>query len=546
MTDCSPAAFSVNSGFAAGQQPPVPYLPPGTMLGNYKLLGGMAAGGFGLTYVARDMALGRNVAIKECFPTGICRRNPDTGEILPHSSELAGAYRKTMEDMRQEARFLASLNHERIVRIFEVFESHGSLFYAMPWLPGGSLREKMDAARKKGQPISAERALHWLRLLLEGLQYLHSKQIIHRDIKPENILFDEHELPVLVDFGAALQRSDLMQSITMGAFSPGYAAPEQILSPEKAGPWTDLYSLSATWYELLTGQKPEMLPTDSPKAKRPTVKWPACPRSLRKSILRNLSVLPDDRCQSSGQWLDELQRGGFLPSGMLRWRLFLTAGGVLLAGGGVLLAWTFLPKEEERTSPDNRPPQAESEAASDASSDSLQATRAELLRKEREFIRLDDWIQEVSLLCDKIQSRGKIWEQEAHQWGEQALEAIKKHPATSEGMRDRSLRELRNRFEENSRQLHREFQALLRRNPLDNKNELQTFPVRTMEEVAWKASVDQELYNEAIYWETRPTVSFSTLGGFEKIIADYESRCTALELEQEADSSRRQQTEPES
>lgn len=525
MTDLSPAASTVCSEFAAGRQPPVPYLPPGTMLGNYKLLGGIAAGGFGLTYVARDMALGRNVAIKECFPTGICRRNPDTGEILPHSSELAEAYRKTMEDMRQEARFLASLNHERIVRIFEVFESHGSLFYAMPWLPGGSLREKMDAARKKGQPISAEQALHWLRLLLEGLQYLHSKQIIHRDIKPANILFDEQDLPVLVDFGAALQRSEHTQSITMGAFSPGYAAPEQILSPEKAGPWTDLYSLSATWYELLTGQRPEMLPADSPKVKRPRVKWSACPRSLRKSILRNLSVLPADRCQSSAQWLDELNRGGFLPGGRLRRHLILAAGGVLLAGGGVLLAWTFLPKEEEG-------------ATSGAVSDSLQTTRAELLRKEREFIRLDDWIREVSLFCDKIQSREEFWKQEAHRWGEQVLEAAKKHPETHEEMRRKTLRELRNRFQEDSRQLHREFYALLRRNPLDNKNELLAFPVRTPEEVAWKAGVDQELYNEASHWETRPTIRFSTLEDFEKIIADYERRCLAQELGRQTASSR--------
>lgn len=146
MADSPVAALA-----AAGRARPAPYLPPGSMLGNYKLLGGVAAGGFGLTYVARDMALARNVAIKECFPMGICRRNPDTGEILPLSPQLEGAYLKTMGDMRREARFLASLDHERIVRIFEVFESHGSLFYAMPWLPGGSLREKMDEARKTGK-----------------------------------------------------------------------------------------------------------------------------------------------------------------------------------------------------------------------------------------------------------------------------------------------------------------------------------------------------------------------------------------------------------
>lgn len=102
MTERSMAESSVGSGLAAAEPScPVPYLPPGTMLGNYRMLGGWAAGGFGLTYVARNMALARNVAIKECFPMGICRRNPDTGEILPHSPQMEDAYLKTMEDMRR-------------------------------------------------------------------------------------------------------------------------------------------------------------------------------------------------------------------------------------------------------------------------------------------------------------------------------------------------------------------------------------------------------------------------------------------------------------
>ena len=546
MTDFSPAAFTVSLGFAAGQKPPVPYLPPGTMLGNYKLLGGLAAGGFGLTYVARDMALGRNVAIKECFPTGICRRNPDTGEILPHSSQLAGAYQKTMDDMRQEARFLASLNHERIVRIFEVFESHGSLFYAMPWLPGGSLREKMNDARRKGQPIAAEQALRWLRLLLEGLQYLHGKQIIHRDIKPENILFDEQDLPVLVDFGAALQRSDHTQSMTMGAFSPGYAAPEQILSPEKAGPWTDIYSLAATWYELLTGQRPEMLPADTPGEKRPRVKWPSCPRALRKSILLNLSVLPGDRCQSCDQWLDELRHSGFLPGRKSRRRLFLAAGGVLLAAGGALLAWSLLPeaeKERGKSIPASLPPRVESGAPSNATSESLQAIRADLLRREREFCHLDDWIQEMKVFCDKIQARKKYWQQEVHQWGERTLVMLRKNPGSSRNEWVNSTHEFEDRLHEESRQLNKELDALRRRNPLDKMNELLAFPVNSVEEASWKASVDQELYQEAAYWATHPTALLSEVFNVSTIIGDYTSRFTELELKQQDELFRRRKAE---
>lgn len=520
MADSPVAALA-----AAGRARPAPYLPPGSMLGNYKLLGGVAAGGFGLTYVARDMALARNVAIKECFPMGICRRNPDTGEILPLSPQLEGAYLKTMGDMRREARFLASLDHERIVRIFEVFESHGSLFYAMPWLPGGSLREKMDEARKTGRPVSGAQAMHWLCLLLEGLQYLHGKRLIHRDIKPENILFDERDLPVLVDFGAALQCSEHTQEVTMGAFSPGYAAPEQVLCPGKAGPWTDLYSLAATWHELLTGQKPDVASGGAGKNGLQRAEWTPCPAALRKSILRNLSLEPGDRCQSCAEWLAALRKGGVLPGGGGRERLLGAAVCVLLAGGA-LLAW-LLHGGGPRVSRPAGPADAASPAA-------LQAIRAELLRKEREFVRLDGWISEMSQFCDKLQAQSQAWQQEAQQWGEHTLEALRKNPADSHlpARRRQKLKGLRLRFRESVRRLEREYADILRRNPLQGRNELNSFPVSSTEESAWKASADLELYDEAGRWEARPAFFFAELYRFDEIAADYEIRCQKLELEQ--------------
>jgi len=527
MTEPSPAGLSAADGLAAaGRADAVPYLPPGAMLGNYKLLGGVAAGGFGLTYVARDMALARNVAIKECFPMGICRRNPNTGEILPLSPQLEGAYLQTMEDMRREARFLASLDHERIVRIFEVFESQGSLFYAMPWLPGGSLRKKMAEARKTGRPVSGAQAMHWLCLLLEGLQYLHGKRLIHRDIKPENILFDERDLPVLVDFGAALQCSERTQEVTMGAFSPGYAAPEQVLCPGKAGPWTDLYSLAATWHELLTGQKPEMSTDSSGKDGLQRAEWVPCPAALRKSILRNLSLQPGDRCQSCAQWLAELRKGGVLPGVAGRGRLLGAAACVLLAGGA-LLAW-LLQGSGSRVSRTAAPADAAAPAPA-----ALQAVRAELLRKEREFVHLDGWIREMSLFCDKLQAQGKAWQQEAQQWGEQSLESLRKSPADPhlEARRRQELKGLRLRFQESARSLEREYADILRRNPLQERNELQAFPVGSVEEAAWKAGADQELYDEAGRWEARPALFFAELYRFDEVAADYEVRCQKLGLE---------------
>ena len=104
-------------------------LPPGTLLGNYKLLKVLGRGGFGITYIAWDNQLRRNIVLKECFPLGLCSRDSNTGEIIPLPHAPRHTYRAAMDSLRKEAQTLASLNHERIVRVYDVFESHGSIFY---------------------------------------------------------------------------------------------------------------------------------------------------------------------------------------------------------------------------------------------------------------------------------------------------------------------------------------------------------------------------------------------------------------------------------
>lgn len=278
-------------------------LPPGTHIGHFKLLKALGQGGFGITYVAWDSQLERTVVLKECFPVELCCRQED-GSLAPRSESLEPLYRAAMDDMRREARTLAGLHHERIVPVYDVFESQGSLFFVMPWLEGGSLLDRMDEAAMAGETMDPETAQRWLLMLLDGLEYMHGKKILHRDIKPSNIMFDERGDPVLIDFGAAV--SCATTTLTQGAFSPGYAAPEQIAGKGKMGPPTDLFALASTWYELLSGEFPESvvsrLVSDEivPLTKLPGME--NLPPLLAESIMKNLALSPEQRCASAGQW----------------------------------------------------------------------------------------------------------------------------------------------------------------------------------------------------------------------------------------------------
>lgn len=212
----------------------------------------------------------------------------------------------------------------------------------MPWLEGGSLRDKMAAEGR----IPEAQAAEWLLELLPALEYLHSRQIIHRDIKPGNIMFDGDGNPVLVDFGSALNRAAKVDTTTQGEFSPVYASPEQASGKGKIGSWTDLYALAATWYELLSGAPPE--PTQQRLVSDDLAPLPSGATLLEQSIMQNLALAPEERCQSAREWQDWLLRGAAPVAVARRRRSFLlwAVPAVLLAAGG---AWLL--KSEHAAAP---------------------------------------------------------------------------------------------------------------------------------------------------------------------------------------------------
>lgn len=377
-------------------------LPEGTVIQTrYKLLKAVGQGGFGITYIGWDKELRRNVAVKECFPVGLCYR--DGYQLCPLNSQVEPYYLKALDDLMREARTLAALQHDRVVKVYDVVGGNGSIFCVMQWLQGGSLRERL-AARAQN-PITPEQAADWLAALLQALVYLHAHGVIHRDLKPENILFDEAGLPVIVDFGAALNKPQLTTSATRGAFSPGYAAPEQLTGKGEIGPWTDLFSLSATWYELLTGTRPEtadkrlmeddLIPLTAAKLLVPA------PRPVLEMLQTNLSLHPARRSKRAEDCLFWLRRGhapnrlsAFLYRAALP--LILTA-----AAAGAVAAWLMLPKDSPAGTPAPQTPEEKQEEVNDATT-ALDKKLRRLYKVDECFADLQDVESKVEAIADRL------------------------------------------------------------------------------------------------------------------------------------------------
>ncbi len=245
------------------------YLQPGTTLqgGKYRIERVLGQGGFGITYLAVQIDLNRPVAIKELFLGGKGQAiNDRHGNMVVVTNNVnQQSFDHQREKFKKEASRLAQLNHPNLVKVNERFEENGTAYFVMDYIEGESLRTKMNRDGKLPEKV----VLEYLRQIVSALEVAHSQNIWHLDIKPENIMVDKYGHVYLIDFGASKhieQNGTLTTSLAL-AYTPGYCPPELadmtydsqdsiVQALKDIGPWTDIYSLGATLYNLLTENIP--------------------------------------------------------------------------------------------------------------------------------------------------------------------------------------------------------------------------------------------------------------------------------------------------
>lgn len=251
-------------------------------------------GGFGITYLAHDQILNVQVAIKEYFPRGICHRAPNGCGITCSDQGSADQLRKGITKFLDEARILASINHPNVVRIRDFFRDNGTGYIVMDYYNGLPLSDFIS----KNKEITEADAASIMLLIMNGLREVHDKGILHRDIKPSNIYLTTEGVPILLDFGAARQvLCDGNNSLSV-ILTEGYAPLEQYQRSGKQGVWTDVYSLGATLYFMLTGINPmscvDRLNDDTSLVKNLSAKH----RNIADIVIKAMSMSSDERYNS--------------------------------------------------------------------------------------------------------------------------------------------------------------------------------------------------------------------------------------------------------
>lgn len=289
------------------QESQVPYhhLLPGTVLnGRYWVGAALGEGGFGITYIGRDLTLDRRIAIKEYFPSGFAtRHNKDNSQVEEITRSSENIYRQGLERFLREAQLLAQFSKNvSIVSVFDYFEANGTAYFIMEYLSGDSLKQYLD----KHGPVSYKYMMAWFYPIFQALAAIHQVGVVHRDISPDNLILASDGNLKLIDFGAA---RDVLGSKSLSVvLKPGYAPIEQYSTTGKQGPWTDIYALCGTIYKCITGVTP---PEATDRIVQDTLRKPSdlgvlLPKQFENTLMKGLSIRAEDRYQSMEALLEDL------------------------------------------------------------------------------------------------------------------------------------------------------------------------------------------------------------------------------------------------
>ncbi len=289
------SASPKKEGTTGGHRPAVKQLPSNTVLnGRYEIVRRIGGGGMGAVYLAKDRNLGDAPrAVKEMVES----------HLDPTQHE------KAIGDFKRESLLLTALEHPSIPTIYDYFyDDTASRFYlVMKYISGGDLASRMRAAI--GGRIDEKTVTDWGMQVADVLDYLHSrpKPIIYRDLKPANLMIDGNTGRVmLIDFGIARWVTQQEKGVT-AVGTMGYAPPE--LFSGRVQPASDVYSLGATMFHLLTGSDPQdnpLLIFDFSKNPRPRQIAPSISTEMEQILMRTVEYKPEDRFRTAGELRNEL------------------------------------------------------------------------------------------------------------------------------------------------------------------------------------------------------------------------------------------------